>query len=115
MDKLHMGHILEKDLRRKGLNLSELAIALNITRRTLYNWFSQEVINEPTMERISSVINAEFMPRKFNPLMLKNTIAFSKHLKDEAYWQDRYVELLELYSNLLMEGLTSGTIKRNNS
>jgi plasmid maintenance system antidote protein VapI len=51
-----MGELLERAIRKKGVNITELARALNITRRTMYNLFKQEVIDKGTMERISEVI-----------------------------------------------------------
>ncbi|RZK22651.1 MAG: hypothetical protein EOO43_09375 [Flavobacterium sp.] len=66
MIEIHMGELLERAIRRKGLNISELAIALNITRRTLYNWFKQEAIDEVTMERLSKVIQYDSAIVKLN-------------------------------------------------
>jgi plasmid maintenance system antidote protein VapI len=57
MSDIHMGELLERAIRKKGVNITELARALNITRRTMYNLFKREVIDKGTMERISSVIN----------------------------------------------------------
>ncbi|RZL02588.1 MAG: XRE family transcriptional regulator [Pedobacter sp.] len=98
-----MGELLERAIRRKGLNITELALALNITRRTLYNWFKQEVIDEATMEKISSVIKYEFNAHKSNPTIIKVVQATPLIVKDEAYWQDRYIDLLERYAKLLQE------------
>ena len=96
-----MGELLERAIRRKGLNITELALALNITRRTLYNWFKQEIIEEVIMEKLSDVINYEFCSIKSNPILVSSTINKPLLLKDEAYWQSRYIDLLERYAKLL--------------
>ena len=106
-----MGQLLEKVIRRKGINISELANALKITRRTLYNWFKQEVIDEVTMQRISSVIVYDFYAEAQKPQIIRQhhdvSIKETPTTDDEAYWQNRYIDLLERYSDLL-------TTRRNN-
>jgi transcriptional regulator with XRE-family HTH domain len=111
MDEIHMGQLLEKVIKRKGINISELATALKITRRTLYNWFKLEVIDECTMQRISSVIVYDFYADAQRPI-ISNELANrspeeASTTNDEAYWQNRYIDLLERYSDLL-------TARRNN-
>ena len=101
MDELHMGKLLEKAIRRKGLNITELAVALNVTRRTLYNWFKQESIDEVTMRKISEVIQYDHNSKLPKPQVIVNTGTEPQVIKDEAYWQDRYIDLLERYAKLL--------------
>lgn len=40
MDELHMGQLLEKAIRKKGLNITAIARAIGVQRRTMYNWLS---------------------------------------------------------------------------
>jgi AcrR family transcriptional regulator len=106
MENIHMGQLLERVVRRKGLNISELAAALGITRRTLYNWFKLEVIDEVTMNRISSVIVYDLNSHIQKPTIVDKVSVEPQGesqvvVKDEAYWQDRYIDLLERYSGLL--------------
>jgi predicted transcriptional regulator len=101
--RIHMGELLERAIRRKGLNITELAYALGITRRTMYNWFKQEVIDEVTMERISSVINYEFNLPTSITVIAKNEVIQSLVLKDDAYWQNKYIDLLERYTLILKD------------
>ena len=100
-----MGQLLERVIRRKGLNISELATALGITRRTLYNWFKQEVIDEAIMERVSSVIVYDLTLNAPKPTIVQEVVVEPTQEnpieKDEAYWQNRYIDLLERYSGLL--------------
>ena len=101
MNELHMGELLEKAIRRKGLNITEISAALNITRRTLYNWFKQEVIDENIMERISNAIKYDFESENGKPVVLPKSKDDPSIVKDEAYWQNRYIDLLERYAKLL--------------
>jgi transcriptional regulator with XRE-family HTH domain len=101
MSDIHMGELLERAIRKKGVNITELARALNITRRTMYNLFKREVIDKGTMERISSVINYDEGSKDTKPQIIKVQPAESLITKDEAYWQDKYIDLLERYSKLL--------------
>jgi AcrR family transcriptional regulator len=104
-----MGQLLERVVRRKGLNISELAAALGITRRTLYNWFKLEVIDEVTMNRISSVIVYDLVSDTSKPTIVIEVVDATPKQnnaeKDAAYWQDRYIDLLERYSELLAANL----------
>ncbi|RZK04290.1 MAG: XRE family transcriptional regulator [Flavobacterium sp.] len=103
MNDIHMGELLERAIRRKGLNITEIAAALNITRRTLYNWFKQDVIDEHTMERISKAIKYDLSSENGKPAVVKNIKDESSIIKDETYWQDRYIDLLEQYSLLIAD------------
>jgi len=101
MNEIHMGQLLEGAIRRKGLNITQIADALNVSRRTLYNWFKQEVIDEHVMERISGVIVYDAASIKPKPTIIKPITPESLLDKDEAYWQDKYIDLLERYAKLL--------------
>ncbi|RZK67814.1 MAG: hypothetical protein EOO85_25095 [Pedobacter sp.] len=98
--EIHMGELLERAIRRKELNITEIASAMDVTRRTLYNWFKKPVIDRETMERFSSIVSYDEISGQ-----PKTTVADIEQpqiqLKDEAYWQDRYIDLLERYSSLL--------------
>jgi hypothetical protein len=102
MDEIHMGQLLERAIRKTGFRITEIAAALGISRRTIYNWFKLEVIDESIMGRISDVIRHDFSSGKPNAMIsLRN--ADSSPLKDDAYWKDKYKNLLERYSNLIKE------------
>jgi len=95
-----MGELLERAIRRKGLNITEIAFAMKVTRRTLYNWFKQDVIDRETMERLSTIVKYDVesnLPGIFTTEVEDPIIP----IKDEAYWQGRYIDLLERYSSLL--------------
>jgi len=100
MEGIHMGQLLEGAIRRKGLNITQIASALNVTRRTLYNWFKQETIDEFTMERIANVVSCDFFSIKPEPA-IATAVEDGEVVKDDAYWKDRYIDLLERYSELI--------------
>jgi transcriptional regulator with XRE-family HTH domain len=97
-----MGELLERAIRRKGLNITEIASAMNVTRRTLYNWFKQEIIDKDTMAKLSSIVTYDVVSSKPKTTIYKIEDGQTP-IKDEAYWQDRYIDLLERYSSLIAE------------
>ncbi|RZK74273.1 MAG: helix-turn-helix domain-containing protein [Pedobacter sp.] len=104
METIHMGKLLEITIRKKGINITKLATALGITRRTLYNWFKNPSIDELLLEKISSMISNDFASSEIShPIIL--TLPFGKRLvpeeKDQEYWRNKYIDLLERYSKLL--------------
>jgi transcriptional regulator with XRE-family HTH domain len=103
MSDIHMGELLEKALRRKGLNITKVASALGITRRTLYTWFNKKVIDQQIMEKISQVIEYDAQVNPIEPIIIKQKSNQLPLVRDEAYWQARYIDLLERYSKLIKE------------
>ncbi|MEJ7559551.1 MAG: helix-turn-helix domain-containing protein [Pedobacter sp.] len=101
MDEIHMGQLLERAIKRKGLNITEIAAALGVSRRTLYNWFKLEVIDESIMERISGTILHDASSGKSEVVVVDLEVEESVPLKDDTYWKDKYMKLLERYSTLI--------------
>jgi predicted transcriptional regulator len=100
--EIHMGQLLEKVIRKKGLNISKLAKAVGVDRRSMYNWFTEPQLKPGVLERIAEVIDHDFsadVPKA----SIKNPelVAASKELRDDEYWKDKYIDLLERYSDLL--------------
>ena len=101
MQVIHMGKLLEKVVRKKGFNISELARKLGVNRRTIYNWFGEENINRETMQRIADTIEHDFSndykDSNDNPALSTQ----DPLIKDDEYWKDKYIDLLERYAELL--------------
>jgi transcriptional regulator with XRE-family HTH domain len=97
MDGIHMGELLEKAMKKKGMSVSAVAIALDINRRTLYNWFKQKTIDKVIMQKISSLM---VLDRHLIEILPNNTILDKSNLQ-ESCWQDKYIDLLEKYAGLL--------------
>lgn len=99
-----MGEALEMIIRRRGWNISELAKSIGADRRSFYYWFKQEELKESLLQRISEVVDYDlsldfpaFSPyctdlQKFTELVQP---------QQNTYWKDKYVDLLEQYSQLL--------------
>jgi predicted transcriptional regulator len=110
MDELHMGQLLEKAIRKKGLNITAIAKAIGVQRRTMYNWFSTKDLNVDIMQRISKVIVYDFgQPESAPAIVVPNILEVANDLvtiKNEEYWKDKYIDLLERYSSILNANLS---------
>lgn len=77
---------------------------LNVSRRTLYNYFAQPDLSVEMIERIGKVIHADV-----NELLEKvgyaqrHTNATASENADDFSWKNKYIELLEKYNALLEE------------
>lgn len=96
-----MGQQLEQVIRRYGLTISDVALALKINRRTLYNWFKQEVLDEHKVSRVSEILEdgLHMYTRKHKELI--ETTDETLPDDDELYWQEKYIELVNSYTRLL--------------
>lgn len=109
---LHYGHILERVVRRDCMGISEIARKLNISRRTLYNWFETKKITIDIIRKVGYVIGHDFsaeFPYEFSheknsddEELFKDS-AFSTEKPNDAvyYWMDRYIRLLENFNTVL--------------
>ena len=108
----HQGQIVEYIVRKNGFSLSELAKALNINRRSLYNWFQAKTLKKSVIHRIGCVLRHDFS-KEFPELFLSedfNSIYEPKKYRpepaslsanDDEVWKHKYIALLEQYSQLL--------------
>lgn len=108
--KVHRGKIAEKAVRESGLSLTSLAERLSVSRRTLYNYFSQPDLSIETVISIGKIIHVDF-----SKLLSKDAYVIppSPHLevadkssdRDATYWKEKYFNLLEKHNELLTEQL----------
>ncbi len=102
--KINKGQVLERAVRRSTLNISDLAKMLNVNRRSIYNWFRQEELREEIFVKVGEVINFNFLiefPELFNGESAAINAADSADPSEVTYWKDKYIDLLERYSDLL--------------
>lgn len=95
---IHMGELLERAVKQRGMSITQIAMALNISRRTLYNWFKQKTIDDITMQKISKVMNPDMHLIKILP----DNFTEDTTILQENYWQDKYVDLLERHTEMLV-------------
>jgi predicted transcriptional regulator len=112
MVKVHMGELVEKVIKKTGANVTELASAMGVSRRTIYNWYKEEVISVSILNKLSREIGFDFTTTEnvVSPVVVEPNEQLENNVisQDDKYWQARYIELLERYSELL-----SNAIKRN--
>lgn len=111
--EVHRGQIVELTVKHCAVSISDIARKLQISRRTLYNWFETRNLDFDIIWRIGCVIEHDF--RKEFPRELAARTTFFNNGKiaqpHEAtndlgnsvyYWMDRYIKLLEKYNEKLM-------------
>ena len=86
----HRGSELEKEIRKNGINISELARKIGVNRRSLYNWFKEKNLKSSIVKRISEAISAESEEQ-------------SPDNNEVDYWRDKYISLLERYVQVLSD------------
>ncbi|TCO28973.1 hypothetical protein EV200_102391 [Pedobacter psychrotolerans] len=108
--KLRHGEILERIVRRNRMGISELSRKLNVSRRTIYNWFGQDKLNQEIIWQIGQSIGQNlsisfpdvFVERNAEATGLAET--GDKRFTDSNsvyFWMNKYIHLLEKYNSLL--------------
>lgn len=98
--QVHHGQTIEKVIRRNGHSITDIARLTGVNRRSVYNWFSQQVLKPHIITNIGDVIGHDFN----NDIPGLNEIVFSQleqTQKDD--WKDKYIDLLEKYNVLLRQ------------
>ncbi|MBL4675555.1 MAG: hypothetical protein JKY70_05025 [Mucilaginibacter sp.] len=110
--KKHQGEIIEYVVRRNGYNISELARAIGLNRRTLYNYFRSPSVKSSIIYRIGIFLGHDFS-KEFPELFTEGEFQTrSKELvrgatrqepfrDDEAIYKAKYLGLLEKYHEIL--------------
>jgi transcriptional regulator with XRE-family HTH domain len=115
---LHYGHIVERIVRRNQMGISEIARKLNVSRRTLYNWFEMKKLDLEVICKIGDVIGHDFSPEFPEEFTNRNmSISDEKYTdiqsaEDQAndaiyYWMDKYIKLLEKFNAVLSSDTTA--------
>jgi plasmid maintenance system antidote protein VapI len=104
---IHMGNLLEATVRRNSLNITKLAKVIGVSRRTLYLWFNQQELQPDVLQQISKGLHCNFnvaLENKIDLTTSTSVVATDPELnQSEQYWQDKYIDLLERYSSLLLK------------
>lgn len=112
--KNHHGTVIELMVRRREFNVSKLAKELNVSRRSVYNYFQSDTIKPDIIFSIGKIIGYDFskdLPELlfFQEIEKKidltansvNTEPYSVSNRD--LYKLKYIDLLERYNNLLLE------------
>lgn len=110
---LNNGQVLERVVRRDRMGISELSRKLNVSRRTIYNWFDQKTLNYEIICKVGTVIGYDFsidLPEVFagigvnyqNQLGMQS-LEYKKASAISVYfWMNKYISLLEKYNEILI-------------
>ncbi len=109
-----IGKILEFAIRRREINISELSRSMNVSRRTVYNWFERRALNKNIMLAVGKIIEHDFSTElgdDFNDEYQQTTDlekeypklseTFLSETNETHYWMQKYIQLLEAYNQLL--------------
>lgn len=98
----HHGQIIEKVIRKHGHSITDVARMTKVNRRSVYNWFSQQVLKPHIIINIGEAIQHDFS----NDIpTLKKEGSLLKGNKNDEGWKDKYVDLLERYNQLLIRSV----------
>lgn len=99
----HIGQIVEKTIRTRGVNLSELAEGLNTSRNSLYNYFKKRDLATHIVSKIGQAIDYDFSA-DLPELLLEHEVGHRPSLQAlyiDSKYKDKYLELLLNYNALL--------------
>lgn len=108
----HAGKIIEKAIRRSGISIAETGRRLHVTRRSMYNWFKRDELCRSVIYQVGCAINHDFSA-DFPNLYDQHYVYFrrlthnkipEKTIDDAQLWRDKYINLLEKYTELIRAG-----------
>lgn len=111
---MQKGEIVELVIRRNHVSISELSRKLKVSRRSIYNWFTQESLSRDIIYKIGEVLHHDFsaeFPDMFDSSTLVNTQISGNtsiginELDSVNYWRNKYISLLEKHNNYLIHNI----------
>lgn len=100
----HRGKILENAIREKGYSFAAAAKRMSISRRTLYNYFEDPELAWQKLIEFDKVLILGLTQSapKMKKYLAHTTIDAGKvNEGDSEYWKNKYIDLLEKYTQLL--------------
>ena len=111
--ELCAGEILERAVLRQEISISELSKRMNVSKRTLYNWFGQRTLDKRVLWAVGIIIRHDFIEEFGADFSGRNQPATERnewHSKElvtsiseelTQYWMRKYINLLEEYNQLV--------------
>lgn len=113
----HYGQIVEYWVRKNGYSITDLAIELDVNRRSIYNYFQNKYLKIDVILKVGRVIRHDFS-KEFPEFFTSEDFAYAyKQIKPvavfagaaesdvEENWKDKYLNLLEAYNEALLTRL----------
>ncbi|WP_338410674.1 hypothetical protein [uncultured Flavobacterium sp.] len=99
---IHRGEIIKEKVYKSGFSITKLAVKLNKSRGWVYQMFENSNVSLDVALDIGKVIQYDFskdiLELRSNDSIQNNSITSDK---SDLYWKDKYISLLEDYTELL--------------
>lgn len=97
----HRGEIIKEAVYKSGFPITELAKRMGKSRRWVYLLFENPTVSIDTVLQIGTIIHYDFSDEieTLKPYVLNE--APTSCSKEETYWKNKYLKLLEEYNELL--------------
>lgn len=84
IDEIHIGKLIEEQLKQKRISTAQLAKALNCRRQNIYDIFKRKSLDTELLVRISQALDYDFLTAAYLPLMPKSKIEVSLVIEIEG-------------------------------
>jgi transcriptional regulator with XRE-family HTH domain len=97
----HRGEIIKEAVYKSGFPITELAKRMGKSRRWVYLLFENPIVSIDTLLQIGTILHYDFSEEieTLKPHVLNDTSI--NYNKEETYWKNKYLKLLEEYNELL--------------
>ncbi|MBL4677585.1 MAG: hypothetical protein JKY70_15490 [Mucilaginibacter sp.] len=104
---MHNGQKVKYVIYKNQFRITDLASALKVTRRTVYNWLEDKDLKPNVILQIGRVLRHDFsveFPYYFSSDVFKIPQAPlpGENNAESDYYKDQYLKLLERYNQLLV-------------
>ncbi|MBP6038665.1 MAG: CRISPR-associated protein Cas4 [Flavobacterium sp.] len=97
----HRGEIIKEAVYKSGFPITALAKRMGKSRRWVYLLFENPMVSIDTLLQIGTIIHYDFSEEieTLKPHVVNDTAI--SYNKEETYWKNKYLKLLEEYNELL--------------
>lgn len=95
-DYIHIGNIVQEQVKKSGIKIAELARRINKSRRFVYILFENRNAPLHYVEEIGDALHYDFS---------SEISGINKAKEIEVCWKDKYISLLEEHNKLLKKML----------